>query len=146
MLAWDVEYLAPDGDTDVPKAERTGCWTTDFPKVMAYKTAYYRQIAMNDWMRNVEGAVDAGLSRTEAEEVMGPRPPAAEFFVDTAWKSGGTKARDEHSAGGASRNSRCDDPRRDAHLDRAGEQEEGQAETVCNRGSGRVRGYEGKAQ
>ena len=87
----DVVYLIEDGITDVRKAERTGCWPAAFPKVLAYKTAYYRQIAMNDWTRNVEGAVAAGLSREDAEETMGPRPPEPEFFVDTAWKAGGTK-------------------------------------------------------
>ena len=79
----------------MPKAERTGCWPPDFPKVLAYKTAYYQQIAMNDWMRNVEGAVAAGLSQEDAEEMMGPRPPAPAEFVDTAWKASGTKPKDE---------------------------------------------------
>ena len=73
----DVVYIIEDGITDVPKAERTGCWGATFPKVLAYKTAYYRQIAMNDWTRNVEGAIAAGLSREDAEEMMGPRPPYA---------------------------------------------------------------------
>ena len=90
----DVVYIAPDGETDVPKAERTGCWPADFPKVLAYKVAYYQQIAMNDWTRNVEGAVAAGLSQEDAEDMMGPRPPAPEVFVDTAWKAGGTRPKD----------------------------------------------------
>ena len=33
----------------------------------------------------------AGLPREEAEELMGPRPPAPAFWVDTAWKAQGTK-------------------------------------------------------
>ena len=88
-------YIVEDGFTDVPKAERTGCWAADFPKVLAYKTAYYQQIAMNDWTRNVDGAVDAGVSREDAEEMMGPRPPTPAVFVDTAWKASGTKPRAE---------------------------------------------------
>ena len=91
-------YIAPDGDTDVPKAERTGCWGADFPKVLARKTAYYQQIALNDWTRNVEGAEGAGLSREEAEEMMGPSPPRPAFFVDTAAKAGGTKPPDQPMA------------------------------------------------
>ena len=97
----DVVFVVEDGITDVPRAERTGCWTADFPAILVYKEAYYQQIAMNDWMRNVEGAVDAGLSREDAEEMMGPRPPApvdgsgTEVFVDTAWKASGTKPREE---------------------------------------------------
>ena len=107
----DVVYLAPDGETDVPKAERTGCWSTDFPKVLEYKEAYYAQIALNDWTRNVEGAVEAGVSWEDAVEMMGPRPPEPSqsrnrvfgfgrmgprppepsVFVDTAWKATGTK-------------------------------------------------------
>ena len=87
----EVVYLIPDGITDVRKADRTGCWPADFPKVLAYKTAYYQQIAMNDWTRNVEGAMQAGLSREESEEMMGPRPPEPAMFVDTAWKATGTK-------------------------------------------------------
>ena len=90
-----VVYIIPDGATKVSKAERTGCWSSDFPKVLAYKTAYYQQIALNDWTRNVEGAVSAGLSQRDAEEMMGPRPPTPEVFVDTAWKASGTKARQE---------------------------------------------------
>ena len=90
----NVVYIAPDGDTDVPKAERTGCWAGAFPKVLAYKTAYYQQIALNDWTRNVEGAVAAGLTQEDAEDMMGPRPPEPEFFVDTAWKATGTKAKE----------------------------------------------------
>ena len=90
----DVVYVAPDGDTDIPKSERTGCWAADFPRVLAYKTAYYQQIAVNDWTRNVEGAVAAGIEQQVAEEMMGPRPPAPEVFVDTAWKAGGTKPKD----------------------------------------------------
>ena len=88
-----VVYLVPDGDTDVPKAERTGCWSVNFTVVLAYKEAYYKQIAVNDWIRNVEGAMDTGLDREEAEEMMGLRPTAPNFFVDTAWKATGTKAR-----------------------------------------------------
>ena len=34
------------------------------------------------------------FSQEEAEDMMGPRPPAPEFFVDTAWKAGGTKPKD----------------------------------------------------
>ena len=90
----DVVYIAPDGDTDVPKAERTGCWGTDFPKVKAYKEAYYLQIALNDWNRNVEGGVRAGLSQEESEEMMGARPLVPAFWVDTAWKAGGTKPKE----------------------------------------------------
>ena len=60
----DVVYIVPDGITDVRKSERTGCWASDFPKILAYKTAYYQQIAVNDWTRNVEGALAAwGIAR-----------------------------------------------------------------------------------
>ena len=90
----EVVYIAADGLTDVPKAERTGCWSKDFPAVLAYKMAYYQQIALNDWTRNVEGAVEAGVPRDEAEEMMGPRPPEPAVFVDTAWKAGGTKPKE----------------------------------------------------
>ena len=38
-----------------------------------------------------------GVSQEEAEEMMGPRPPDPEFFVDTAWKAGGTKPKDTPS-------------------------------------------------
>ena len=89
-----VVYLAPDGDTDVSKAERTGCWAADFPPVLARKEAYYQQIALNDWTRNVLGAVQSGISQEEAEEMMGPRPPPPAVFVDTAWKATGTKAKE----------------------------------------------------
>ena len=87
----EIVYAVEDGITDVPKAERTGCWNTDFLAVLEYKTAYYQQIALNDWTRNVEGAVRAGISQMEAEEMMGPRPAAATVPVDTAWKATGTK-------------------------------------------------------
>ena len=50
-----VVYIAEDGDTDVRKAERTGCWGADFPTVLAYKEAYYAQIAMNDWTTECRG-------------------------------------------------------------------------------------------
>ena len=76
------------------KAERTGCWAADFPPVLARKEAYYQQIALNDWTRNVLGAVQSGISQEEAEEMMGPRPPPPAVFVDTAWKATGTKAQD----------------------------------------------------
>ena len=58
-----VVYLAPDGDSDVRKAERTGCWNVDFPLVLARKEAYYAQIAMNDWTRKCRGC---GAGRTLA--------------------------------------------------------------------------------
>ena len=102
----EVVYLAPDGDTDVRKAERTGCWAADFPPVLAYKEAYYLQIGVNDWTRNVKGALEAGLSQDEAEEMMGPSPPAPAFFVDTAWKATGTKPKQKDPiAEGAARES-----------------------------------------
>ena len=59
--AFKPVYIAQTDYTDVPKAERTGCWSIDFPAVLARKTAYYQQIALNDWTRNVEGAVEAGV-------------------------------------------------------------------------------------
>ena len=89
----DVVYVVPDGRTDVPKAERTGCWDSAIPKVLEYKNAYYQQIALNDWTRNIDGVVDAGYSLVEAVDMMGPSPPMPAFFVDTARKATGVKPR-----------------------------------------------------
>ena len=90
-----VVYIAPDGETDVRKSERTGCWSDDFPRILAYKEAYYQQIAVNDWDASVRGMIQQGVSREKAVKLMPARPRDPAFFVDTAWKASGTKARDE---------------------------------------------------
>ena len=68
-------YLIPDGNTGVRKSQRTGIYDTDFPAVKQYKEDWYAQAALNDWTRNVQGGIDAGLSREESEKMMGERPP-----------------------------------------------------------------------
>ena len=91
-----VVYLAQDGDTDISKAYRTGCWSVDFPDVLAYKVAYYQQIALNDWENSVQAMVEQGISPEEAASMMPtPRPPGPAKFVDTARKATGTLPRRE---------------------------------------------------
>ena len=145
----DVVYIALDGETDVPKAERTGCWPADFPKVLAYKSAYYMQIAVNDWERNVEGGVQAGLSQEESEDMMGPSPPAPEFFVDTARKAGGTKPRrtqaqvsseEDAIASGARHEQTEDDRCRERPPDVSRQQQRTDAALAYNRGAPRMDG------
>ena len=38
---FEVEYVIPDGITDVPKSQRTGCYADDLPAIVAYKDAWY---------------------------------------------------------------------------------------------------------
>ena len=38
---FEVEYVIPDGITDVPKSQRTGCYADDLLAIVAYKDAWY---------------------------------------------------------------------------------------------------------
>ena len=44
----EVVYLIPDGPTDVTKSERTGCYPDAFARVLAYKEAYYADLAARE--------------------------------------------------------------------------------------------------
>ena len=41
---FEVEYVIPDGITDVPKSQRTGCYADDLPAIVAYKDAWYAEL------------------------------------------------------------------------------------------------------
>ena len=43
-----VVYLIPDGDTDIPKGERTGVYPDAFEKVLAHKNDYYENIRVKE--------------------------------------------------------------------------------------------------
>ena len=46
---FEVEYVIPDGITDVPKSQRTGCYADDLPEIVAYKDAYYAELRQREW-------------------------------------------------------------------------------------------------
>ena len=40
-----LESIVPDGYGSIPKAERTGCHVDDLPAIVAFKDAYYAELA-----------------------------------------------------------------------------------------------------
>ena len=56
---YEVEYVIPDGITDVPKAQRTGCYVDDLPVIVAYKDAYYAELRQREWDAGVSSAIEA---------------------------------------------------------------------------------------
>ena len=83
-----VSYLIPDGHTGVRKAERTGAWKVDFPKIKQHKEDWYAQAAVNSWDASVQGMVDAGYDRNKAVEMMPtPRPPEPSQPIDMLAKT-----------------------------------------------------------
>ena len=56
---FEVEYIIPDGITDVPKSQRTGCYADDLPAIVAYKDAYYAELRQREWDTAMLSATDA---------------------------------------------------------------------------------------
>ena len=76
------ESIVPDGLTDIPKAERTGCHVDDLPDIVAFKDAYYAELRLEEWDKAVEGATAArdvdgdggNMNWTVYLESLGERP------------------------------------------------------------------------
>ena len=56
---FEVEYIIPDGITDVPKAQRTGCYADDLPVIVAFKDAWYQVLRQQEWDAAVPPAIAA---------------------------------------------------------------------------------------
>ena len=56
---FEVEYVIPDGITDVPKSQRTGCYADDLPAIVAYKDAWYLSLKQAEWDAAVPSAIAA---------------------------------------------------------------------------------------
>ena len=67
----EVVYLIPDGITNVTKSERTGCYPDVFARVLAYKEAYYADLAdrqKKSW-DDAQAAKDA-FDKQKADELV----------------------------------------------------------------------------
>ena len=79
---FEVEYVIPDGITDVPKAQRTGCYADDLPEIVACKDAYYAELRQREWDTAMLSATDArekdgdggNMNWTTYMESLGVRP------------------------------------------------------------------------
>ena len=79
---FEVEYVIPDGITDVPKSQRTGCYVDDLPAIVAYKDAYYAELRQREWDTAMLSATDArekdgdggNMNWTTYMESLGVRP------------------------------------------------------------------------
>ena len=79
---FEVEYIIPDGITDVPKAQRTGCYADDLPEIVACKDAYYAELRQREWDTAMLSATDArekdgdggNMNWTTYMESLGVRP------------------------------------------------------------------------
>ena len=54
-----LEYIIPDGRTDIPKPERVGCYADDLPEIVAYKDSWYAEGRQYEWDKAHAGAVAA---------------------------------------------------------------------------------------
>ena len=78
------ESIVPDGLTDIPKAERTGCHVDDLPDIVAYKDSWYAEGRQYEWDKAHAGAVEAqaqygddgDMNWTVYLESLGERPEA----------------------------------------------------------------------
>ena len=55
------ESIVPDGLTDIPKAERTGCHVDDLPDIVAFKDAYYADLRQSEWDAAAIAGEQAGV-------------------------------------------------------------------------------------
>ena len=86
-----VVYLIPDGPTDVPKGNRTGCYPPAFARVLAYKNAVYAERAHEEWLANMATALEnrepvrtrrpSTWTGTPTSKVSGPEPSAPDQTV-----------------------------------------------------------------
>ena len=90
---FEVEYVIPDGITDVPKSQRTGCYVYDLPAIVAYKDAYYLALKQAAWdaavpsaiaAREQEGAITKNMNWDTYIESWGERPEADNEAVAAA--------------------------------------------------------------
>ena len=56
---FEVEYVIPDGITDVPKSQRTGCYADDLPAIVAHKDTCYAALRQGEWQTAVDSAIAA---------------------------------------------------------------------------------------
>ena len=55
------ESIVPDGLTDIPKAERTGCHADDLPDIVAFKDAWYQALRQGEWDAAAIAGEQAGV-------------------------------------------------------------------------------------
>ena len=65
-----VITIVPDGRTDISKPLRTGIYEADVQLVVDYREAYLQEIRDRQHAANVAQAMNGGLTREEAEEVI----------------------------------------------------------------------------
>ena len=81
-----VAFVIPDGYTGVRRALRTGVYADAFPRVLAYKEAYYARVDHDNWKANMDRALAVRAEYPEEEEFfkstcdeIGPEPPAPDW-------------------------------------------------------------------
>ena len=89
---FEVEYVIPDGITDVPKSQRTGCYVYDLPSIVAYKDAWYLSLKQFEWDTAITGARQAqeqdgdggNMNWTVYIKSLGDRPKVDADALDAA--------------------------------------------------------------
>ena len=89
---FEVEYVIPDGMTDVPKSQRTGCYVYDLPSIVAYKDAWYLSLKQFEWDTAITGARQAqeqdgdggNMNWTVYIKSLGDRPKVDANALDAA--------------------------------------------------------------
>ena len=89
---FEVEYVIPDGITDVPKSQRTGCYVDDLPAIVAYKDAWYLSLKQFEWDTAITGARQAqeqdgdggNMNWTVYIKSLGDRPKVDANALDAA--------------------------------------------------------------
>ena len=89
---FEVEYVIPDGTTDVPKSQRTGCYVYDLPSIVAYKDAWYAALRRDEWAQARSSALDArakegddgNMDWTVYIESLGEQPAVDDYALAVA--------------------------------------------------------------
>ena len=89
---FEVEYVIPDGITDVLKSQRTGCYADDLLAIVAYKDAWYLSLKQFEWDTAITGARQAqeqdgdsgNMNWTVYIKSLGDRPEVDADALDAA--------------------------------------------------------------
>ena len=89
---FEVEYVIPDGITDVPKSQRTGCYVYDLPAIVAFKDAWYAALRRDEWSQARSSALsarakegdDGNMNWTVYIESLGEQPSVDDYALAVA--------------------------------------------------------------